>query len=671
MPTLRSGTSTLVASPIAPPDYTPRGVVSGGGGSGGGVSVRGSTSRRIKSALVQQFDSYVKLAMELEPFSTSGGIKFVGVLDKSLFSNKIRRLVRGEFNCSHCNKNANLLMRMVGTNTHIGGFCQRLYSSSTPNQAAIRIATNQFFRDVKDSHKSSDYNFELRVLPHPSYVPKCDSEPAHATLRAYVGETTETDPASKFYGESFLHYSYSGETCGEDFNDKINMAQRALDKYTPLINALLEPLTQNDLRSIRDSLKVLQEDILPSATYASRLNHGVRWFNSIIGEMYRTGAPTYAPFREWNIIPVAEKMEIIGKAILGEKLAIDEADGEVTMTAYHQVVGSVFSVLKMGGNRDWIIRTLESRYCPQKYMRSTAAPSTGKIQNAIASLGDYKCKLHTVYSLAAAKAPILQLRGSPLPERYPVGAGGLGGGGGSGSWTGGGGSSGSSMNAMMELLAENVARKNTSKFGLAQRLNTENRIRREKLERERQEMEHRFKMENRLRINSMTELMDRVRSGEIWDLRVDSSDREVVWFGGFHGGKIADMLCTGNNWGWQFTTEVKVTGLKKVWGIVPIDNLGGFTNWVFIYQAEEARAVPKITAPIYWEGILKTEYVKKYGSVFSAVGKKSTLEYPTSLPQYNHPAIGCGVTRNTSSKLVKSINVYINGSETSRLIYYA
>ena len=399
MPTLRSGTSTLVASPIAPPDYTPRGVVSGGGGGG---SVRGSTSRRVKSALVQQFDSYVKLAMELEPFSTTDGIKFVGVLDKRLFSNKIRRLVRGEFNCSHCNKNANLLMRMVGTNTHVGGFCQRLYSSSTPNQGAIRIATNQFFRDVKNSHKSSEYEFELRVLPHPSYVPGSDSEPAHATLRSYVGETTETDRASKFYGESFLHYSYSGETCGEDFNDKVYMGQRALDKYTPLINALLAPLTQHDLRSIRDSLKVLQEDILPSATYASRLNHGVRWFNSIIGEMYREGAPAYAPFREWNIIPVAEKMEIIGKAILGEKLAIDEADGEVTMTAYHQVVGSVFSVLKMGGNRDWIIRTLRADTV-HRNMRSTAAPSTGKIQNAIASLGDYKCRLHTVFSLGCGK----------------------------------------------------------------------------------------------------------------------------------------------------------------------------------------------------------------------------------------------------------------------------
>jgi hypothetical protein len=602
--------------------------------------------------------------MELEPFSTTSGIKFVGVLDKRLFSNKIRRLVRGEFNCSHCNKNANLLMRMVGTNTHVGGFCQRLYSSSTPNQGAIRIATNQFFRDVKNSHKSSEYEFELRVLPHPSYVPGSDSEPAHATLRSYVGETTETDRASKFYGESFLHYSYSGETCGEDFNDKVYMAQRALDKYTPLINDLLAPLTQNDLRSIRDSLKVLQEDILPSATYASRLNHGVRWFNGILSKMLRKGSPTYAPFSEWKIIPASQKMEIIGNAILGEKLAIDEADGEVTMTAYHQLVGSVFSVLKMGGNRDLIVRTLESRYCPQKYMRSTAAPSTGKIQNAIASLGDYKCRIHTVYSLAAAKAPILQLRGSPLPERFPVGVGGLAGG-------GGGGGSGSSMNAMMELLAENVARKNTSKFGLAKRLNMEHRIRREMEQREREVIEHRLEKERRLRINSMTELMDRVRSGEIWDLRVDASDREVVWLGGFHGGKIADMLCTGNNWGWQFTTEVKVTGLKKVWGIVPIDNLGGFTNWVFIYQAEDARAVPKIKQPIYWEGILKTEYVKKYGSVFSAVGKKSTVEYPTSLPHYNHLAIGCGVTRNTSSSLVKSINVYINGSETSRLIYYA
>ena len=664
MPTLRSSTSTLFATQFSPPDYTPS--VGGGGGScGGGSSSSGVVAtplRRVKTALNRQFDSYVKHAMELEPFSAPGGIKFVGVLDKSLISSKVRRLVRGEFNCSHCIKNATLLMRMVGTNTHTGGFCQRVYSSSTPNQGAIYVALNKFFHEVQSNPSSAEYKFELRVLPHPSYEPKTDSEPAHATLRSYVGVTTETDRSHQFFGETFRHYSYSGETCGDEFNDKVYMVQRALDKYTPLINDLLAPLTQNDLRSIRDSLKVLQEDILPSATYASRLNHGVRWFYSILKKMLRRGSPTYAPFREWKIIPAAEKMEIIGNAILGEKIAIDEADGEVTMTAYHQLVGSVWSVLKMDGNRARILRTLEERYCPQKYMRSTAAPSTGKIQNAIASLGDYKCRIHTVSSLAEAQAPILKLSGSPLPDRHPVGGGASGGAG-----TGAGGS----MNAMMDLLAENVSRKRTSKFGLAQRLHEENRIRREMEQREREVIERRLEMERRLRINSMTQLMDRVRSGEIWDLAVDvTTDREVVWFGGFHGGKVADMLCTGNNWGWQYTQEVKVSGRKRVWGIVPIDNVGGYTNWVFLYNADDALAVPKITQPILWEGILKTEYVKKYGSVFSAVGKKSTLEYPPSC-SYNHLAIGCGVTRDTSSSLVKSINVYINGSSTSRLIYNA
>jgi len=659
MPTLRSSTSTLFATQFSPPDYTP--ITNCGGGSGSSAVVA-TPLRRVKTALKRQFDSYVKHAMELEPFSAPGGIKFVGVLDKSLISSKVRRLVRGEFNCSHCNKNAALLMRMVGTNTHTGGFCQRVYSSSTPNQGAIYVALNKFFHEVQSNPSSAEYKFELRVLPHPSYEPKTDSESAHATLRSYVGVTTETDRSHQFFGETFRHYSYSGETCGDEFNDKVYMVQRALDKYTPLINDLLAPLTQNDLRSIRDSLKVLQEDILPSATYASRLNHGVRWFHSILKKMLRRGSPTYAPFREWKIIPAAEKMEIIGNAILGEKIAIDEADGEVTMTAYHQLVGSVWSVLKMDGNRARILRTLEERYCPQKYMRSTAAPSTGKIQNAIASLGDYKCRIHTVLSLAEAQAPILKLSGSPLPDRHPVGGGASGGAG-----TGAGGS----MNAMMDLLAENVSRKRTSKFGLAQRLHAENRIRREMEQLERAKIEHRLEMERRLRINSMTQLMDRVRSGEIWDLAVDvTTDREVVWFGGFHGGKVADMLCTGNNWGWQYTQEVKVSGRKKVWGIVPIDNVGGYTNWVFLYNADDVFTVPKITQPILWEGILKTEYVKKYGSVFSAVGKKSTLEYPPSC-SYNHLAIGCGVTRDTSSSLVKSINVYINGSEKSRLIYNA
>ncbi len=190
-------------------------------------------------------------------------------------------------------------------------------------------------------------------------------------------------------------------------------------------------------------------------------------------------------------------------------------------------------------------------------MRSTAAPYTGKIQNA-ASLGDRKCRLHTVFSLAA-KAPILQcvvnlFQSGSLSALvvWVVAAG----------WTGGGGGSGSSTNAMMELLAENEARKNKSKFGLAQRLNTEHRLLREKFRARTPEMEHRFKMENRLRINSMTELMDRVRSGEIWDLRVDASDREVVWFGGSRG-KIEICFVLETTGVGSSLPEVKVTGTEE------------------------------------------------------------------------------------------------------------
>ena len=41
-----------------------------------------------------------------------------------------------------------------------------------------------------------------------------------------------------------------------------------LDKYALLIDSLMTPLSIYDLRSINDSLKLLINDILPSATYA-------------------------------------------------------------------------------------------------------------------------------------------------------------------------------------------------------------------------------------------------------------------------------------------------------------------------------------------------------------------------------------------------------------------
>ena len=677
MPTLRSGISTLTANPIAPAHYTPRlgSEVCGGGGGGSKVSV----PRRIKTDLVRQFDSYVHDAMQLKPFTSENGFKFVGILGNGVISNNLKRLVRGEFHCSMCSSHANLLMRMVGSNTSEGGFCQHYSAVMSPNQRTLHTRLHEIYKRVHTSPRGDD-KLKLLLLPSDSYVPVNDEDQAIATQRSYTGCTTETTRGHKFYGETFHHYNYSGEKSPVELNDQIYKAQRALDKYVPLMNALLGQLSMHDLRSINDSMKVLINDILPSATYASRLNHGVRWFNSILEQMKNQGAPSYAIFTAWNDTPLSKKMEIIGKSILGEKISIDETDGEVTVTAYHQLIGSVFNVLQMGGNRDRIISTLEARYCPEKYMQTTKAPTVGKIQNAIAALGDYKCRLHTVYSLAAAKAPILQLSGSPLTNRHTTGFGGGGGGGGvtstsvsGGGSGGGGGGGGGSMDAMMELLAENVVRKKESKFALAKRLHAENerkrRERNERYEREQREINERIERENRLRINSMTELMDRIRTGEIWELKVDSSDKEIVWFGGFEGGKIGDMLVTGNNWGWQYTQEVKVFGKKKIWGIVPIDNLGGFTNWIFIYDKEGARNVPKLKAPIYWPGILRTEYFKKYGEVFKSVGEKSQVLYPISEEKYNHPAIGCGVTRDTTSRLVRSINVYINGSTTSRLIY--
>ncbi len=203
MPTLRSGTHSRSVS-IAPPDYTPVklyqvvAVALAVAVASGVALIAASSHSSYSSSTVM-----LNLAMELEPFSTSGGIKFVGVLDKGLNSNKIRRLVRGEFNCSHCNKNANLLMRMVGTNTHIGGFCQRLYSG-TPNQAVASQPTSSSVTSrivIKVATTSSSCAY-----CHTRVTCGSESEPAHATLRAYVGETTETDRASKFYGETFLHY---------------------------------------------------------------------------------------------------------------------------------------------------------------------------------------------------------------------------------------------------------------------------------------------------------------------------------------------------------------------------------------------------------------------------------------------------------------------------------
>ena len=677
MPTLRSGNSTLTANPIAPPHYTPRQareVCGGGGGGTVGGSVVRVPPRRVKTDIIRQFDNYVNDAMRLVPFTSDTGFKFVGILGNGVISNSVKRLYKTEFNCSRCASNGNLLVKMIGSNTTEGGFCQHNSHVMTPNQRTLHTRLHEIYKRTHTSPRGAD-DIKLLLLPSDSYIPRSDDDPAIATLRSYAGSTTETTPGHKFYGETFLHYNYSGEKCSMELNDQIYKAQRALDKYAPLIDSLMTPLSIYDLRSINDSLKLLIEDILPSATYASRLNHGVRWFNSILEQMKNPGAPSYAAFTAWNDTPLAKKIEIIGKAVLGEKIAIDETDGEVTVTAYHQLVGSVFDVLQMGGNRDRILRTLESRYSPEKYMQTTKAPTVGKIQNAIEALGNYTCHLHTVFSLAVAKAPFELLRGSP-PTRYSesvrVDSCG-GGGGGACNWTGGGSGNGGSMNAMMELLAENVSGKKGGKFGLAARINAENdrkfREINERYEREQRERRERIERENRLRINSMTELLDRMRTGEIWELSVDASDREVVWFGRFEGGKVGNMLVTGANWGWQFTTEVKVYGRKKVWGIVPIDNLGGFTNWVFIYTKDDALSVPRLKSPIYWPGILRTEYFKKYGEVFKSVGKKSQLQYPISEEKYNHPAIGCGVTRNTSNSLVKGINVYINGSTTPRYIY--
>ena len=106
-----------------------------------------------------------------------------------------------------------------------------------------------------------------------------------------------------------------------ELNDQIYKAQRALDKYALLIDSLMTPLSIYDLRSINDSLKLLINDILPSATYASRLNHGVR-FNSILEMMKNPGGVSYAPFTAWNDTPSQRRLKSLVRQFSARRLLL-------------------------------------------------------------------------------------------------------------------------------------------------------------------------------------------------------------------------------------------------------------------------------------------------------------------------------------------------------------
>ena len=617
--------------------YNLRGSRSANTNSGGGASETATkffpapSPSNANNAHSKSFEIYVDDASRVFPFSSPNGLKFVGMMNKSaVFDTSINKLKR-EFRCNTCIHNAGILMRLVGENS--GYFCQTPCHNKTKHQKIIGENLRGYYHSLKNAEIDHDDEWSIVIVPHTSYT-SSEGCPTHALMKTYTKTTKVTDKTSQYYRQQFNHYWFNGSRSDASFNDKIIHYQFLLKKYTTLYIALLNKFNGNDFNAIAESCDFLISDILPEAPYAMSLAHGINWFKRLISQ-FKNGTRYY---NFWRLSTVA-KMKVIGISILSEQFKLDDVgdDGDLCITGYHQFNGNILKLLQMRKNKSQMISFLKNMFKPSNYMRSTKAPSEGQIKMAATGLGNYHVTILTKDRMLSLVPDVVELSGvNPNTVQAYVNSSGGGGGGGDC----GGGGDGGAFSAMNSLLAKSRKTPNPkSKYDFAGRVNGRDSFRTP---------------------CSITELVDLVKSGQIWRIRINTSSKQLVYLGEFIGGNVGKMLVTDSTWGWTYTDDVKVYTTKTISHIVPIINKGGFTNWLFIFSKADSY-VKGLTAPIRWKGILKKSYITKYGTAFEAIGREKSMN--VRYPSYQYDlSIGVGVTAKNATALTNPMSLYINDS---------
>jgi hypothetical protein len=193
------------------------------------------------------------------------------------------------------------------------------------------------------------------------------------------------------HGDKFVHYAYtpSSYTDRHLTNKKTKSIESALQKYFPLFYKMYESL--DITQDIIDSFKMMLE-LLEKSTYGIQQKPPIQWILddiSSIFELYKDG---------WKSIPLSSRIEIVVKNICKCSIGEDETGGAY-IGFYHTINNNILDLLEKGESMSAVVKMISNRNDPNKYRRKTAAPKMAHIEKGEKFFADLENTIHTTDEL--------------------------------------------------------------------------------------------------------------------------------------------------------------------------------------------------------------------------------------------------------------------------------
>ena len=192
-------------------------------------------------------------------------------------------------------------------------------------------------------------------------------------------------------GEKFIHYAYTPSSYTDKLltNKKTKSIESALQKYFPLFYKMYESLDITP--DIIDSFKMML-DLLEKSTYGIQQKPPIQWVLDDICSIYDSHKDG------WKSIPLPRQIEIVVKNICKCSIGEDETGGAY-IGFYHTINNNILDLLEKGESMSAVVKMISTRNDPNKYRRKTAAPKMAHIEKGEKFFADLENTIHTTDEL--------------------------------------------------------------------------------------------------------------------------------------------------------------------------------------------------------------------------------------------------------------------------------
>ena len=547
--------------------------------------IMASASSNTSSADSKKNDIYYACLDGLatfEPFTADykgKHVQFVGTFFGHAAGKDIYKLAMKEWGCKCCANRLKSMARLVGWR---GPWVS---TATTPTTEEFNALGDYMRKHINDNTYDST-PWLLTLID--SEFDKCKTKSVGGFHHYYLAPIIPWSP-----GPAMTH------------SDKLLIEHEinsAFGKYGTLIDEMLNRFEPEDWVGIRTSLAHF-ETVMKRASYANTLAGCLKWFRAIDAMIINRGAAVRGEVITYRNLPVAEKMRVVGTAILSANIKKDEVGWVITV--YHQFNDNLLGILQKSKSLAAMEKILTDRFCPTKYQQRTAAPKKQNIQKTIDNIGDFKFTIATCEQIEKYPECI------KISNKEPT----------------------TSARSMMEaMLAPSV-----SKYAFADRI----------------------KPASPYRPRTLEELNSLIREGKIYKLMIQTTRvQSDCYIAEVEGIDRAYRIAP---YAWAFLNEEIPRFTSRVWAkvshIMPI-KYSGHDNYIFCLADAQSYCRNRITTNISWAEYLSTEIRRSCGPTFTAAAKKINISYPENT---QHLAIGIGTSiKDSYNNLMTPVTIRIN-----------